>query len=257
MASGSARLTLQVIVILAAARASAQPAVNRLEFEVASVKPADPAARTSNVLLGAGESLTIVNVPLRKIITYAYDIRDFQLAGGPGWIVDERYDVNAKAPAAVEAAVETDGQRRDRVARVRERLRSLLSDRFGLRVHMEERERTSLALRIAKGGSKVAEAAEPTGRVSTVDGHIQGFGAPISMLATQLSIATGLIVRDETGLDGKYDFVLDWSPDEKNQDDTRPSIFTAVVEQLGLRLDRVSGMVNTVVIDHLERPSAN
>jgi uncharacterized protein (TIGR03435 family) len=110
---------------------------------------------------------------------------------------------------------------------------------------VEEREQTILALRIAKGGSRLPEAAANTaantGRVSTLDGRIQGFGAPISMLATQLSIATGLIVEDETGLTGRYDFVLDWAPDEKDQRDTRPSIFSAVGEQLGLRLERSKG----------------
>lgn len=149
--------------------------------------------------------------------------------------------------------------------RVRERLRSLLSDRFSLRVHVEQKDHTVLDLRIAKGGPKLPEAAAKTGNqpgtVSTVDGRIQGYAAPISMLVTQLSIATGLIVEDETGLRGRYDFVLTWAPDEapdeKDQRDTRPSIFTAVVDQLGLRLERAKGLVKTVVIDHVERPSAN
>ena len=261
MASGSARLVFQLCITLAGLRALAQPGAKPLEFEIASVKPADPSIRTSNVLLGAGESLTIVNVPLRKIIMYAYDIRDFQLAGGPGWVGDDRYDIMAKTAGAdratFEVTAETDDQRRDRVARVRERLRSLLSDRFGLRVHVEERDQTILALRIAKGGPRLAEAAANTGRVSTIDGRIQGFGAPISMLAAQLSIATGLIVEDETGLRGRYDFVLDWAPDQMDQSDTRPSIFSAVGDQLGLRLERAKGPVKTVVIDRVERPSAN
>ena len=245
---------LRVCFVLAAAQAvSAQP----LAFDVASVKPADPNVRTSNVL-PAGESLTIENVPLLKIITYAYDIRNFQLAGGPGWIADARYDILARSSgvAAGEIAAETDGQRRDRVARVRERLRSLLADRFGLRVHIEQREETVLALRVARGGLKISEAAEPSGRISTVDGRIQGFGAPISGLVAQLSIVTGLIVQDETGLGGKYDFLLEFSPDDKNADDARPSIHTAV-EQLGLRLEQTRGPVKTVVIDSVERPSAN
>jgi uncharacterized protein (TIGR03435 family) len=265
MAPGSVRLLFQLCIALALPPALAQPGTKPLAFEVAAVKPADPGARTSNVLPGAGESLTITNVPLRKIILYAYDIRDFQLAGGPVWIGDERYDIVAKAAmadrATPEATAETDVQRRERVARVRERLRSLLSDRFGLRVHVEQRQHAILNLLIAKGGPKLAEATakhdDRSGRVSTLDGSIQGYSAPISMLVTQLSIATGLIVEDETGLRGRYDFVLDWAPDEKDQRDIRPSIFTAVVEQLGLRLERAKGPVKAVVIDHVERPSAN
>jgi uncharacterized protein (TIGR03435 family) len=265
MASGSAKLVIQTYIALVGPWALAQPSTKPLEFEVASVKSADPGTRIANVLPGAGESLTIQNVPLRKIILYAYEVRDFQLAGGPGWIGDERYDIVAKAATAVrttmEGTAETDDLRRDRLARMRERLRSLLSDRFGLRVHEEQRERTVLELRVAKGGSKLAEGitepAYPAGRVSTIDGRIQGYAAPLSMLATQLSMATELIVVDQTALRGRYDFVLEWAPDDEDRRDTRPSISTAVVEQLGLRLDRAKGPVKTVVIDHVERPSAN
>ena len=156
----------------------------------------------------------------------------------------------------VDPSAETDDQRRDRVARARERLRSLLSDRFGLRTHVERREQTVLALRIAKGGQKLEETPEPSGRVGTNDGRIQGFGAPVSMLATQLANVTGRIVQDETGMKGKYDFLLEFSPDDKNPDDVRPSIQTAL-EQLGLRLDRTKAPVKTVVIDSVERPSPN
>lgn len=240
-----------------ALRGVAQPAPKPLEFEIASVKAADPDMRSSNVLVGAGESLTIVNVPLLKIITYAYDIRNFQLGGGPGWIADARYDIAGKAGAVVDVTAEIDEQRRDRVSRVRERLRSLLADCFGLRAHVEEKEQTILALRIAKGGPKLATAAENTGRISTVDGRIQGFGAPVSGLVAQLSIVTGMIVADETGLSGKYDFILTFAPDEKDQSDTRPSIFNAVNDQLGLQLERTKGPVKTLVIDQVERPSAN
>ena len=120
----TSRLVIQLCLILFGLRILAQPAGKPLEFEIASVKPSDPNIRTSNVLLGVGESITIDNVPLRKIILYAYDIRDFQLAGGPGWVGDERYDIIAKTAAAdrasVEAPAETDDQRRGRVVRVRE-----------------------------------------------------------------------------------------------------------------------------------------
>ena len=260
MVLSSPRLALHVCISLAGFHAMAQPPKRPLVFDVASVKPSDP-GRTTNVLTGAGDSLTIVNVPLRKIIMYAYDIRDFQLLAVPAWVEVERYDIVAKTAAgdvtAVEAIAKTNDQRKDRVARIRERLRSLLADRFDLQVHMEQRERTILDLRIAKGGPKLVETSSQLGRISTVDGRIQGFGAPIPMLVTQLSIATGLIVHDDTGLSGRYDFLLEFAPDEKNRQDTRPSIFTAVVEQLGLRLENAKGPVKSVVIDHIERPSAN
>ena len=77
------------------------------------------------------------------------------------------------------------------------------------------------------------------------------------MLATQFSMATGLIVVDQTALGGRYDFVLEWAPDENVSSDARPSLFTAIVGQLGLRLERAKGPVKTVAIDHIEHPSAN
>ncbi len=243
----------------------AQSVPTILKFEIASVRPADPGARVTNVLLDPGESLRITNVPLRKIVTYAYDIRDFQLAGGPGWMDGERFDILAKTSnvgsQAAESDSETDDQRRARVSRVRERLRSLLADRFHLAVHVADKEQTILALRVAKAGSKMVEAAlgpgKEQGRVSTLDGHIQGYGAPISMLVTQLSMATGQVVQDRTGLSGKYDFVLDWAADARDHESDHPSLFTAIEEQLGLRLERAKGPVQVVVIDHIERPSAN
>jgi uncharacterized protein (TIGR03435 family) len=243
----------------------AQSVPTALKFEIASVRPADPAARVSNVLLDPGESVRITNVPLRKIVTYAYDIRDFQLAGGPGWMDVERYDITAKASTgdgqAAEPGVETDDKRRARVSRVRERLRSLLADRFHLAVQIEEKEQTILALRVAKAGSKMVEAGggpgEQQGRVSTLDGHIQGYGAPVSMLVTQLSMVVGQVVQDRTGLSGKYDFVLDFAADTREHESDRPSLFTAIGEQLGLRLERAKGRVPMVVINHIERPAAN
>ncbi len=117
----------------------AQSVQMALKFEVASLRPADPGARVSNVSLDPAESLRITNVPLRKIVTYAYDIRDFQLAGGPGWMDVERYDIAAKSSTdgqAAETNGETDDHRRARVSRVRERLRSLLAERFHLAVHL-------------------------------------------------------------------------------------------------------------------------
>ena len=259
MASHLACLALALAVPPALAQSPAQP----LQFEIASVKPSPPEARISNVIPGPNDSLTIENVPLRKIITYAYDLRGFQLSGDPGWLDSARYDIVARSAAhdpAPNSPVESDAERRDRVGRVRERLRSLLSDRFALRMHFEQKEQTVLELRIAKSGPRLAATtidAAHQGRVSTIDGRIQGFGAPVALLVTQLSLATGLIVHDETGLAGKYDFVLEWAPDENDQHDTRPSLFTAVSGQLGLRLERAKGLVKAMVIDHIERPSAN
>jgi uncharacterized protein (TIGR03435 family) len=120
-------------------------------------------------------------------------------------------------------------------------------------------------LTVAKNGPKLKIVGIPGDRqgISVNDGRLQGFAALIALLATQLSIATGLVVEDRTGLSGKYDFVLTWTPDFEPSDSEHgdqslgPSIFTAVKEQLGLRLDPAKGMVDVLVVDHIERPSAN
>jgi bla regulator protein blaR1 len=251
--------------------ATAQSVVKRLEFEVASVKPAEPSVRVSNVLFNAGEDLTIENVPLRKIVTYAYQIRDFQLKGAPSWIDTERYDISAKtshgddASARADSKRSADDQRRTRADRVRERLRWLLADRFGLVAHHEEKEQTVLVLTVLKNGPKLSLVSTPGDRqgVSVNDGRLQGFAAPIALLATQLSIATGQVVEDRTSLTEKYDFVLTWTPDmeppgsERGDQSAGPTIFTAIKEQLGLRLDPAKGRVEVLVVDHIERPSIN
>jgi bla regulator protein blaR1 len=249
----------------------AQSAVKRLKFEIASVKPADPGVRVSNVLFDAGEDLTIVNVPLRKTVTYAYQIRDFQLTGAPSWIGAERYDISARTARGDAAAAPADpnsiadNERRTRADRVRERLRSLLADRFGLVVHHETKEQTILVLTLAKNGPKLKVVSAPGDRqgISVNDGRLQGFATPITLLATQLSIATGQVVEDRTALAGKYDFVLTWTPDieslgsDHDDQSLGPTIFTALKEQLGLRLDPAKGQVDVLAVDHIERPSAN
>jgi uncharacterized protein (TIGR03435 family) len=262
--------------ILAVRVVMAQSAPKPREFEVAAVKPSDPQAKGANVLVGAGDSLNISNVPLSKIVTFAYGIRDFQLAGGPGWISTEHYDITAKtardeaSPGSNNPKTMTDSQRRVRDERLRERLRTLLADRFGLVVHHDSKEQTVYALMTAKNGPKLTVVTTPGNRqgISVNGGRLQGFAAPMLMLAMQLSDATRRVVVDETNLTEKYDFVLEWTPDALLEHEegpgavpgagaSGPSIFTALREQLGLQLKSKTGAVDVIVIDHIDRPSAN
>jgi uncharacterized protein (TIGR03435 family) len=238
------RLTIS---LLWAAALLAQP---RLEFEVASVK-ASVVVRPANVESTPGEDLTIINVPLRKIVTYAYQIRDFQLAGAPGWIADQRYDIAAKS-ARLEGELPGDHS-----VRVREKLRSLLADRFHLEAHHGAKEQSILVLTVAKNGPKLKIVTTPGERqgISVLDDRLQGFAATMPSLAVQLANATGYVVEDRTGLAEKYDFVLTWTPD--SQPSTGPTIFTALRDQLGLRLDPGKGSVDVLVVDRIEQPSEN
>lgn len=250
---------------LVAALALAQTAAPPLEFETASVKPADPHFSDVSASRDAGEGLEIRNVSVRNLITLAYGLRDLQLAGAPGWIDSESYDVVAKAPAGASGdPAESTDQRKARFNRVSERLRSLLADRFGLVVHHETKNEPVYVLTVAEKGSKLARVDAPGGppRKEEGRGHSRGFAVPMDMLVSTLSNATRLMVVDQTGLTGRYDYTLDWdarstSLNTDPPDSTGPTIFTALREQLGLVLKPGKAPIDVVVVDRVERPSPN
>lgn len=254
----------------------AQTGTPSLKFEVASIKPTDPHFSGVSASRDAGEGLDVRNISVRNLITLAYGLRDFQLKGGPSWIDSESYDVIAKAPsgevgqspAATGAGAESVDQRKTRFERVQERLRSLLAERFGLVVHHEIGEQPVYLLTIAKNGPKLVPVSAPTGppRKEEGRGHSQGFAVPIEMIVVTLSNATNLPVIDKTGLTGRFDYTLNWdptstslsaNPDAPPPDTSKPTIFTAVQEQLGLRLEAGKAPADVVVLDHVDHPSAN
>ena len=244
------------------------------KFEVASIKPSSPDAHGSSILTDKVGGLTAENVPLRAMITMAYGIRDFQLSGGPGWIGVDRYDIIAKpervvstAPPPADAPM-TDDQRKVRDEQWKDRVRNLLAERFGLVVHNETKEGQIYVLTVAKGGPKLTAVTKVGDRqgISGNRGRTQGYAAPMSMLAMNLSNNVGRPVVDKTGLTEKYDWVLEWTPDmpatgldgpPPTDNGPGPTIFTALQEQLGLRLESSKGPVETYVIDKVERPSEN
>jgi uncharacterized protein (TIGR03435 family) len=254
--------------MLAASAAWAQPAAKSLGFDVASIKPSDPAGGRTALSLPGNESLTATNVTLRALITFAYDIRDPQLTGGPAWMATDRYDVTAKTAANERPAPLDRAPTNDEIVasdnRTRERTRSMLAERFGLVVHRETREQVVYLLTIAKGGSKLKENATADRHETTRGrGRNEGHAATIAMLAELLSSATGRPVVDKTGLAANYDWLLEWSPDSGIGDPdtaptgTGPTIFTALQEQLGLRLESGKAPIEMLVVDHLDRPSPN
>jgi len=268
------RASLASLLLISSGLAQ-QPAP--LTFEVASIKPANPDARGGSIRLMPGGGLSMTNIPLQAMITFAYDVRDFQVSGAPGWAGTENFDVIARtersAPDGPEdPAKMTDEQRKTVRDQVAERLRALLADRFQLVVHRETKEQPIYALGVSKNGAKLKEPKEagPRQGMSMGRGRLEGFAAPLEMLGTTLSNALGRPVVDKTGLAGKYDFVLEWTPDvgagaavgpdaEKVQAAglTGPTIFTALQEQLGLRLESQKGPVQVIVIDRAEKPSEN
>jgi len=197
-------------------------------------------------------TLIVINQPLRRLITYAYDVRSLQLVGGPGWVDTDRYDITAKADPEDAAG--------SRDAGGRERIRSLLSERFGLLVHRESRMQNVYRMVIARRGARmraVEKHGEERGIYGGERGHLQGFAATTEMLARELTGITGRIVADSTNLTGMYDWTLQWLAETADDTTAGPTIFTALQEQLGLKLEPAKASVDVIVIDHVSRPTAN
>jgi uncharacterized protein (TIGR03435 family) len=215
-------------------------------FEVASIKPANPDQAMS--IMRSGNRLTFSNYSVEMLILWGYDIRSERLLGKPKGLDSARYDIVAVAPAGPAVA-----------GRLNLMMQALLAERFRLVVHKETRELPHYAMVVDKSGLKVL-VKEPGGSVSqnpfamTANGHLTGTQVSAGMLAKVLTDQTGRFVEDSTRLTGVFDFTLNWASDTNspNVPESGPSIFTAVKEQLGLRLDAVKGPVEVIVIDHVE-----
>jgi uncharacterized protein (TIGR03435 family) len=200
---------------------------------------------------------------LRNLISIAYDVRTFQISGGPKWIDTARFDIDARLTTS-DAATNPGLAREDQRKRV-EALRSLLADRFLLTFHQETREQSSFALVVAKGGPKLQESTESESFIRSMGrGWIKGQAVGLQLLVVNLANELGQPVIDKTGLAGKYTFELKWdaSPPSAAQssvatDPDESSIFIALQEQLGLRLEPQKSPVRVLVVDRAERPSEN
>ena len=193
--------------------------------------------------------------------------------GGPSWLDSERFDIQATATSDA-AEPGTDLAKPGEEPKVNERLRSLLADRFQLMFHHETREQQVYALVVAKGWPKLQESTDDQSRIRMGRGTITGHAVGLGMLALNLSNELGRRVIDKTGLTGKYDFELKWTPEAGQPSAVPPgsptpwaelpppdpngtSVLTALPEQLGLRLESQKGPVEVFLIESAEKPSAN
>ena len=253
-------------LILAAAVTGllAQSPVAHREFDVVSVKPSAPDEHNSFMFRPQPGGLRAAGIPLKMLIMESYDVKAFQVSGGPGWTATDRWDVLAKADG-VEGQIP--------MAQMRPMLQAMIRERFQLRVHKENKEMPVYALVIDKGGSKLAANSDSKQQFRFGDGSLDVKKGGAAALATWLSRQLGRVVIDKTGLKGEYDYKLEWTPEtgeggpesiglppeapRPHVDTNGPSIFTAVQEQLGLRLVSQKGPVEIMVIDSVEKPSAN
>jgi uncharacterized protein (TIGR03435 family) len=236
-----------ILAMLAVAAQAQQPAA-RVEFEVASVKPGDPTDPSSSGR-GTPGSMEMRNATLKTLVRSAYGLNEYQVAGGPKWLDSARFTVNAKFPA---------GTPRPQIHLM---MQSLLADRFQLETHRETKNLREYALVVAPGGHKLQEASQDDrqrARSSQGPRMIRAWGSTVSSLADMLISVVGAPVIDRTGIEGLYNFKLDFAPLQgmPAEDDTAQSIFTAV-QQLGLKLEAITGPVEVLVIDRAEKPSEN
>jgi len=233
----------------------AQPA----EFEVASVKLNTSGRQDSNFNRMAGGGIRAINVTLRGMILFAYDIREQQLIGAPAWMDSERYDIDAKPsqddnPTGAKRSFEEDFRG------IRLKMRALLTDRFQLAVHPETREMPIYALIAAKNGPHLEPSKSENHTINNRNGLVICKKATMKQFSeNSLTWRMGRTVVDKTGLPGEFDFELKFVEDKAaaSGDNTLPDFLTAMKDQLGLVLQSQKAPVDVIVVDRVEKASVN
>jgi uncharacterized protein (TIGR03435 family) len=252
------------------------------QFEVASIKPAAPDARGMFIRTTPGGMVTVTNMSLKEIMVLAWRIQPYQITGGQPWVSSTRFDISAKPEVA------------PKQGDLQIMLQALLADRFQLVTHKETRELPIYALVLARKDGKLGpnmtaakegsctkfDPAQPRtppepgkppvlncGQQMMSPRSLTAISVPVANIVPMLARMLGRTIVDKTGLTGSFDFQLEWTPDEAMQppdapkpapsDMPGPSIFTALQEQLGLRLESQKGPVEILVIDKAEKPSEN
>jgi uncharacterized protein (TIGR03435 family) len=235
-----------------------------LVFEVATIKPSIPDA-PGKLFTVRGRDVMTINTTLSDLITFAYNVHTRQISGGPSWMDTEKFDVTGRPQA--------DGQPNDR--QLRGLVQNLLEDRFKLAVHRDKKELPAYVIVVGTNGPRLTRNdTNPNGLPSLLFkglGMLPAVNASMSDFARVMQTAVlDRPVVDRTGIQGRYDFTLTWTPDDSqfrsmgvrvpppsNDANAPPGLFTAIQEQLGLKLESTDAPVEVIVIDRVEKPSAN
>ncbi|WP_158822916.1 TIGR03435 family protein [Granulicella sp. S156] len=224
-------------------------------YEVATIKPTDPDDGSSGFHT-MGHRLFIENQTMNSLIAFAYAVHPKQIVDAPDWFTKDHFDIKG--------VPDIEGQ--PNLQQQQEMLQKLLNDRFKLKFHRDKRDLSIFAMTVAKGGPKLAVSKSDPG--SLLDQTGNGNGAQQTWKFTNNSMADfaqllGYFldrpVVNETALKGKFDFALEWTVDGSLNNDPKapPGLFTAIQEQLGLKVEGTRGPADVLVIEHAERPSAN
>jgi uncharacterized protein (TIGR03435 family) len=244
----------------AQAVAQAGPAAKRMaadahpSFAVATIKPHDPDSRRQG-FSAQGDRFKVEDQSVASLMQYAYGIYGRQIVDASDWVFHDRYDI--------EGTIDTEGE--PNLSQQQEMLQKLLADRFGLKFRRDKRELPVYALQIAKGGPKLTAAANPDAEPGQ---RATGNAMDLTQIYTSSSMSHFILgmqffldrpVVDQTGLTGRYDIKLRYAADEARATDPNapPGIFTAIQQQLGLKLEPTKASTDVFVIDRVERPSPN
>lgn len=231
---------LPSIFILLAAHALAQP----LAFEAATIKPSKAAPGHSGSHSRTG-MIMLDGQTLKGLICSAYRVKDFQVSGGPKWLDQDRFDVNAKAEGAANGE------------QLQQMLQTMLADRFQLVFHREQKIGPAYALVLVKSGLKIKPVEAAGGSNSHGgNGELTVTGMTMADLADYLSKRVGAPVADLTETTGAFDFKLQWST-EGDKDDMQSALFSALQSELGVKVESRKLPVDLIVVDKAEKPSEN
>jgi uncharacterized protein (TIGR03435 family) len=263
---------LAVVAIVPAAAQVIRSDGHKPQFEVATVRPNKSGEPGAQLGPRPGGRLIGINQPVRNLIRNAFNVQSDQIIGGPDWIESDRFDIQAKA---ADADLNEKGMLS--YPQFMLRLQSLLEDRFKMVTHWETRERPVYVLLLATPGKPGSKLRPHTGdcnrspggppppgspalkcgtNVNPTAGRVTGIGITMETFARNLSGNTGRFVVEKTGLTGAYDLELEYTPDQ-SANTTGPALFTAMQEQLGLKLDSQRLPIEVLVIDRVERPTAD
>lgn len=233
-------------------------------FEVATIKPSNP-DRPGKAFLVRGRQFSTLNTTTSEMIAFAYGVQARQIVGGPDWLDKDKYDLLAVP----------DGEGQPNSDQWKMMLRKLLADRFQLVFHHDKKELSVYAIVVAKNGPKLAKSqADPHGLPSLFFRGLGTLPAANATIGDLAGVLQGAVldrpVVDQTGLTGKYDFTLTWTPDQfqfrgmgatppapSDNPSAPPDLFTAMQDELGLKLESTKASVDVMVLDKVERPSAN
>ena len=225
------------------------------DWEVATVKPSDPNYKFDYFTV-RGRHVIVKNQTVESMLRRAYGLQRSQFIGLPDWVRTEHFDVDG--------VPDTIGE--PNASQVQSLMRQLLAERFGLKVRHEQREMAVYALTVAKGGPRMEPSkADPNGMPANDGGNDNGrqnrkfTNVSMADLATMLQFNVDRPVVDKTGVTGRYDFKLKWTVDQTDAGelDATPGLFTAIQEQIGLKLEPMKAMADVLVVDEIQRPGAN